>query len=176
MRFEFCDSRRLLENQAPIIGLARQNLGDVPLRHDAVAGAPDSRPHEKLLDIFQPARSLVEEIFAPTIAKHPPGNRHFAIFDFHPRGDQMLFVHPANRQRHLSHAERPAAIGAVEDDIGHFATAQSFGRLFAQYPSNRVRNVGFTAAIGTHNRGDARLEIKRRFVGERFEPKNCEIF
>src|SRR2546423_15501267 len=46
LRFVFGDARGLLKNHAPIFWLARKNLGDVSLRHDAVAGAPHARTHE----------------------------------------------------------------------------------------------------------------------------------
>ena len=52
--FEPRDASGLLEHQAPVVRLAGNELGDVPLRHDAVAGAAHAGAHEKLLNITQP--------------------------------------------------------------------------------------------------------------------------
>ncbi len=55
----------------------------------------------------------------------------------------------------LGHAGGLAVAGAGEDDIFHLDTAEAFSGLFAQYPGDRVGDVGFAAAIGTYDGGDA---------------------
>jgi hypothetical protein len=82
----------------------------------------------------------------------------------------MLAIDAADGQGNLGHAEGFAGIGAVEDDIGHFAAAQGLGRLLAQDPADGIGNIGFAAAIGADDGRDAGLKIQRRFVRERFEP------
>ena len=51
---------------------------------------------------------------------------------------QVLLIHSADRERHLSHAERLAAISAIKDHICHLAAAQGFGGLLPQYPTYSV--------------------------------------
>jgi hypothetical protein len=51
---------------------------------------------------------------------------------------EMVLVDAADGQGHFGHAEGFAGIGTVKDDIGHFAAAQRFGGLFAQYPTYSV--------------------------------------
>ena len=70
----------------------------------------------------------------------------------------MLLIHPADRERHLGHAQRLAAIGAIENHIGHLAAAQRLGRLLAQYPTDSVGDIGLTTPIGADDGRDARAE------------------
>ena len=79
LRLELGDAGGFFENHPAIFRLAGKNLGDVPLRHDAVAGAPNARAHEELLDVLEPARGLVDEIFAAAVAKDPPGDGDFVV-------------------------------------------------------------------------------------------------
>src|ERR1051325_6732836 len=44
LRLELCDPRGFFKNYPAVFRLARENLGDVSLRHDAVAGAANARP------------------------------------------------------------------------------------------------------------------------------------
>ena len=45
-----------------------------------------------------------------------------------------------------------ARVGAGEDDVGHFPTAQRLGRLLAEHPADRVEHVGFAAAVRARRR------------------------
>ena len=129
LRLELGDARRLLEHQAPILGSTRENLRDVPLRHDAVAGAPHPRAHEQLLDVLQPAGRSVDEILAAAISEHPPRHRHFVVGQLHPGRLQMILLHVADGQRHLRHPQRLPMVGPVEDHVGHLPTPQGLGGL-----------------------------------------------
>jgi len=46
--------------------------------------------------------------------------------------------------------------------------------LFAQYPTNRVEQIGFAATVRTDNGGNAFVEIEGRLIGEGFEPEKLE--
>ena len=176
LRFEFGYARGFLEDHPAVFRFAGQDLGDVPLRHDAVARASDARAHEKLLHVLQPARCPVDEIFAAAVAKNPPGNGHLVVGKFDSRRLQVLPVHVPNGQRHLGHAQRPATVRAVENHIRHFASPQRLGRLFAQHPPDRIGHVRFTASVRPDNRGNSRLEIQRGLVGKRLEAKHGQVF
>ena len=169
LRFELGDSCGFLKDHPSVIRFAGQNLGDIPLGHDAVAGPAHSGAHKKLLNVLQPARSLVQKIFAAAIAKHPACERDFVVSDLDSGGHEVLVIDSADGQRHFSHAERFAAIGTIKDHVGHFAAAQRLRRLLAQYPANSVRDIRFAAPVRPDNRGDPWLEIERCFIGERFK-------
>ena len=73
------------------------------------------------------------------------------------------------RQRHLGHAERTAAIGAREDDVLHLLAAQVLGRLLAHAPADGVHDVRLAAAVGSHHRSDGLVDLDDRAVTERLE-------
>ena len=98
LRLVLGDPGRLLEDHPAVFRLAREDLRDVALGHDAVAGAAHPRAHEQLLDVFQPARRLVDEILAPAVPENPARHRHLVVSHLDARRRQVLVVHPANRQ------------------------------------------------------------------------------
>src|SRR5436305_10709575 len=69
LRFIFRDAGGLLENHAPVFWFAGKNLSDISLGHDAVTSAAHAGAHEELLDVLEPAGSLIDEILAATIAE-----------------------------------------------------------------------------------------------------------
>src|SRR5687768_9729384 len=76
LALELRDARGFFEYHAAVVRFAGENLGDVPLGHDAVAGAPDTGAHEKLLDVLEAAGSFVDEIFAAAIAENAARDGH----------------------------------------------------------------------------------------------------
>ena len=58
-------------------------------------------------------------------------------------------------QGDLGEAQRLALAGAGEDDVFHAGAAQAFGALLAEDPTDGVAEVGFSAAVGAHDGGDA---------------------
>jgi hypothetical protein len=46
--------------------------------------------------------------------------------------------------------------------------------LLAQYPTNGIKHIGFSAAIRSNNGGDAFVKIKDRFIGKRLEAEKLE--
>src|SRR5207253_2068728 len=115
------------------------------------------------------------EILAAAIAENPPGDGDLVVSHLDTGGVQMLFIDVTDGQRNLSHTERFTAIGAIENNIRHFPTAQCFGGLLPQYPPDCVRYVGLPTPIGADNAGDAGLEIQRRFLRKGFESQNGQI-
>ena len=99
LRLELGDARGLFEDQAAVLGFAGEDLGDVALRHDAVAGPAHAGAHEELLDVLEPAGGLVDEIFAATVPEDAAGDGDFVVSPFDTGGPQMLLVHVADGQR-----------------------------------------------------------------------------
>src|SRR6516165_6477395 len=80
-----------------------------------------------------------------------------------------------HRERDLSHAERLALSCPREDDVLHSSAAQAFRALFSQHPTDGVADVGFAAAIGSHNGRDAgAMEAEIAAVIERLEALNID--
>ena len=169
------DAGGLLEHHTPVIRFAGDKLGDVPLRHDAVAGAAHAGAHEKLLNVPQSTRNFVDEILAAPVPKNAARDGHLVVRQIHPGRLELLGIDPPDRQRHLGHAQRLALVGAIENDIGHAGTSQCLGRLLPQNPAQCIRHIRFAATVRPHNRRHAWLKIERRLVRERFEAQGREI-
>ncbi len=86
-----------------------------------------------------------------------------------------LWIH--QRKGDLRHARGLPVAGSGEDHIFHLYAAQALGRLFSQNPRNRVGNVRFTTAIGSHDRGDPFAgELNLCPVAKGLESKNLDLF
>jgi hypothetical protein len=46
--------------------------------------------------------------------------------------------------------------------------------LLAEDPAHGIKQIGFSATVWADNGGDAFVEIKNRFIGERFETEKFE--
>jgi hypothetical protein len=88
---------------------------------------------------------------------------------------EVFLVYPADGEGDFGHAERFAAIGAVKNHIGHLAATKGFGRLFAEYPTYSVRDIGLTTPIGAYDSRDARLEVEGGLIREGFEPEDRQV-
>jgi hypothetical protein len=170
LRFETRDSGGLFEYHPAVIGLTGDDLRNIPLGHDAVTASAHSRSHEKLLDILQTARDFVDEIFASAIPEHPPCHCHLVKRHVDSCRLEVLRIDIAYCQGNFGHAQWLSIVGAVENNIGHFSAPKRLGRLLAQYPADRVRDVRFPTAVRSDNCRDARNKIKRRLVCERLKP------
>ena len=60
-----------------------------------------------------------------------------------------------HRQGDLRHPQRLTLARAGEDHVFHAGAAQALGALLAQDPTDGVAEVGFSAAVGTHDGRDA---------------------
>src|SRR5438552_1054639 len=138
LRLKLGDARRFFKYRPAIVRFARDDLRDVSLRHDAVTGAPNSRPHEKLLDVLESAGSFVDEILTATVTEYTTRERHLVVIDLDTSRFEMILIYVTDSQRYFSHPHRLATIGSIENHIGHFRTAQRFSRLLAQHPPDGI--------------------------------------
>ena len=165
---EFRDARGLFENRAAVFRAVAEDLVDLPLLHDRVGAAAHAGVHEQLVDVAQAARGFVEEILALAVAVDAARDS-----DLVPIGAEFLFAF-GEGHRDLGHAERGAAVGAAENDIGHFAAAEGFCGLLAENPAHGVEDIRLSAAVRADDGGDAAVEIQDGFCGEGFEADDFE--
>ena len=111
IHLELRDAGGLFEDRAAVFGLGRENRVDLALGHHRVGACADTRAHEEMLDIFEAALLLVDEILARAVAIDAAGDRHLMIV-----GAQFLLA-VRKRNRHFRRAEGLARVGSVEDDI-----------------------------------------------------------
>ena len=96
---------------------------------------------------------FIDGVFAVTAAKNAAGNAYFIKI----KAEAMVAV-----------VEKTSVTSATpkglrlplpgKNNIFHFAAAQIFGALLAQYPADRIRNVALAAAVGSNDCRNARTE------------------
>ena len=70
--------------------------------------------------------------------------------------------------------------GAGEDHVVHAGAAHRFGRAFAHHPADRLQHVGFAAAVGADDPGQAVLDAQLGRLDEaleagKFEPPDLHL-
>ncbi len=168
--FVFGDAGGLLENGAALLGLGGEDLVDLALGHDRVAGSADTGVHEQLLDVFEAAGLAVEEVFAAAVAIDAAHDLDLVEF-----AAELLFA-VGEEEGNLAHLGGFTGIGALKDDVLHLAAAKGLGGLFAEHPADGVGDVGFAAAVGADDGGDAGLEAQGGGIGEGLEAVELERF
>ena len=168
LRLVLRDAGRLFEDRAPLLGLRRQDLVDLALRHDRVAGPANAGVHEKLLDVLQSARLAVERVLALPVAVHATHDLDLVKF----AAELLLAI--GQEQRNLAQLRRLPGVGPLEDDVLHLAAAQRLGALFAQHPADGIGNVRLAASVRAHDRGDPRFEPESGRVREAFKAMELE--
>ena len=163
------DAGRLLQRGATIGGLVGQNLVHLSLGDDGIPVPADARVPEQLQHVLQTAGLAVDGIFALPVSVHPAGDAHLLILD----GQGMVGI--VKGQRHLSHAQRTALLGAVKDHVLHLGAPKSPGALLAQDPADRVGDVALAAAVGADDGRDAAAELQFRFLCKGFEPLHFQF-
>src|SRR5262249_17476133 len=136
-RLEPADPGGFFEDLAAVLMRRLQQGIDAALLDDRVSSLRGPGTEEEVLDVAQPARLLVDQVLALTVAVNAAGDLHFRS------GDVDDAVGVVEGDGDLGHAEAAAGAGAIEDDVGHFAAAHALGRLFAEGPFNGVDDIAF---------------------------------
>ena len=170
LAFVFGDAGGFLEDGAAFFGFGGEDLVDLALGHDRVGGAADAGVHEEVMDVAEAAEGAVEAVFGAAIAEDAAGDGDLVEVDFEG------FLAIGHGEGDFGHAEGFAFFGAVEDDVRHFAAAEGFGGGFAEDPADGVDDVGFAAAVGADDAGDALVEFEGGFVREGLEAVDFERF
>ena len=147
----FGNSRRVLEYAAALLALAGDHFGNFALPDDGIAVAADTGVHKQLVYIFQADCLTVDEVFAVPGAVIAARDGYFIIGTF--QLGKILGVIKGNGNLGISHWT--ATVGTAENNVLHFASAQAFGRDFAQNPAHCVGNIGFSRTVRPDDDGDA---------------------
>ena len=153
LRLVLGDTGGFFENRAAIFRATAQDQVDLALLHDGVGTATDTRIHEKLVNVTQTARRLVEEILTLAITIDAARDTNLIPLDA-----ELLFA-VGKGHRNLRHAEGIAAVRAAENDVRHFATTQGLCRLLTEHPADSIKDIRLSATIRAHHRRDATVEV-----------------
>ena len=162
------DAGGLLDEGAPVGGLAGEDLADLPLLDDGVGLAAQARVHEQLVDVAQPAHAAVHEVLGFAVPVEAPA--HYAL------GGAVgaVAVEARNLEVHLRHLQRLAGGAAVEDDVFHGSAAQALRALLPQNPIDGVGDVALAAAVRAHHPGDPALEAQLLLVAKALETHDLD--
>ena len=163
------DAGRLLEDAAPVDGVAREDAVDLPLLHERVAARDESGPEEEVAHVLQADGLLVDEVFALARAEEAARDDDVVGLD---RQHAVLVVEVEGS---LGHPHRRAAVGAVEDDVRHLLPAQRSRALLAEDPLHGVDDVRLPAPVRTDDPGEAAVEDELSAVRERLESVDLEF-
>ena len=159
----FGNAGGLLKKLPAVLRPGGHDIPDFPLADDGIAVPAEAGIHKQHLHVLQPDRGAVQEIFAFPRPVIPAGDLDVVGVEV------QLASGIVHRQRDLREAHRPAAGGAVEDDVLHLGAAQAFAGLLAQHPTHRVADIGLAGAVRPDHSGNPLSEGEHRFIGERFE-------
>ncbi len=164
------DARGLFDQPAPLLRLAGEDHADLSLLDDGVGPDAEAGVHQHVLDVLQAYQPAVQTVLALAAAEDAPADGDAAVV----RAGQVELG--AQGEEALGHAQRLAAVRAVEDDVLHGAAAQALGALLAEHPGDGFREVALAAAVGSDDGGDAAGEMDLYGIDEGFETGDLEAF
>ena len=120
--------------------------------------------HEKLVDIAQTRRLLVDVVLALAAAVVAPGHGHLGLLH---GGEDVGAV--VDDQRHLGEARLGPLGGTAEDDVLHLGAPEALGALLAHDPADGVGDIGLAGAVWPHDGRDVLTEVQHRLIREALE-------
>ena len=165
---EAADAGGLLEDHAAVARRRLQQAVDFALLDDAVGLRAHAGARQKVADVAEPGGIAIDEVFAFAAAIDAAGDMHLG------RVERQQPVGVVESERDFGGVQGPAAAGAVEDDVGHFAAAEALDALFAQHPLDGVDDVRLARAVRPHHHRDARRKLEPGAVGETLETDDFE--
>ena len=182
------DAGGLFDQLAPIGRARAQDHPDLALLDDGVGLLPEARVHQQFVDVLQPARLAIDQVFTFARSKQPAGDLDLAGRRFDELGMVAIAVGVMSRgvlahllqqgwrDNDVAEAKTDfggpgglARIGTVEDDVFHLVAAEALGALLAEHPRQRIGHVGLTAAVGSDNGGDTTVECQLGPIREGLE-------
>ncbi|MNZ64336.1 hypothetical protein D3C78_825040 [compost metagenome] len=160
------DAGGFLDEVAQVLGLGLDQLGDHPLLDDRVAARAQAGAEEDVGDVAAAAFGAVQVIGVLPVTGDLAADGDFRIGGIFAQQRGLAVVED---QLDAGLADRFAAGGAVEDDIGHRLATQVLRRAFAHHPAHRIDDVGLAAAIGPDHGRHVAGEVDGGRVDERLE-------
>src|SRR5207237_4129744 len=128
--------RGALEQHAPLLRLARQDLLDLPLADHRAVAAAEARIREQLDEVGAADRRAVDEVLALAAAVEAPSDRDLAEVELLERS-----VGVVEEELDLAELGRRAAGRAGEEDVVRLFGAQLVRAQAAGCPEQRVGHV-----------------------------------
>src|SRR5262249_35478349 len=140
---ETTDAGGFLEDGPSFLGGRLEQHIDPALLDYGIGVRAGATAEKKLLDVLEPRRLLVDEIFAFAAAIDAARNLDFLAFG----GQGTAAVVEGHGD--LGHPEAAARRRALENDVRHLVAAQALGALLAQDPADRIYDIRLSGAVGS---------------------------
>ena len=112
---------------------------------------------------------LFDVVFGFAGAKQPPGDSHFGVIQ------RELMRRVIKGERDFAETLLGAIGRAVEHHVQHLLAAQAFGGHLAQAPTDGIRNIGFSAAVRSHDRSNPGLKFNPGSFRKRLKTDHLEM-
>ena len=158
------DARGLFEQTPAFLRALRENRVDHAALDDRVGVGTEPGIPAELLHIAQATGRTVDRVLAAAVAEDGAADLDFA----EGHGQHAIFV--GDPENHGAAADGTPVDGPLKNHLLHSGAAHDRRPLLAQHPANRVADVGFSAAVGSHDRRNALVELDVRALGNDLNP------
>src|SRR5215831_3348506 len=167
---ELPEAGGVLDQDAPFLGLAREDLLDLALPDNRAVAAAEADVREQLDEIRAPHGRAVHEVLPLAPAVQPPRDRDLAELEVLHRA--VLVV---EQQLDLAVVRRLSAAGrAGEEDVVRLLGTQLVRAQAAGGPEHRVGDVRLSGAVRTDHDRHARLEPNLDGIREGLEAADAD--
>ncbi len=174
VRLIFADARGLLEDQPSVRLGCTDEVFNLALFEDRISTSAYSGIHQQFADVLQPAKLIVDPVFALAAFVYLTGYLH--LFGFDLQLSRPTAVGIGENQSHFRGPERFSAAAPAEYDVGHLPASQALDTLLSEHPLDSVNDVALAAAVWPDDTRYARVEKKFRLVGETLESVQYDLF
>src|SRR5690606_21045165 len=169
----FGDAGGLFDEQAELVGLGLDELGNHALFDDRIAARPQPGAEEDVGNVPAAAFGTVEEVLVLPFPGHLAAAGDLVVAGVFALEGTVAVVED---QRDGGLTYRLAGVGAVEDDVGHRHATQVLRRALAHDPAHRINDVGLAKAIGPHHCRHIAREVNGGRIHEGLEACQFDAF
>jgi hypothetical protein len=160
------DAGRFLQDQAPVLRLGGDQLGDLTLPHQRRRVGPGRGVGEQQLHVARPHFLAVDPVARAGAAIDPA---HHLQHRMSAERDRRAAVGVVDGQRHLGVVAAGPPARASEDHVVHAGPAHRLGRVRAHHPAQAFQQVRLAAAVGADDAGQPRFDPKVGRIDEGLE-------
>ena len=165
----FHNARSFFKNLASVIGTVGKNFTYAALSDDGISVLADACVTEKLANIAQTCRGFVDTVFAFSRTEGAACNNNLGKR----RSKQSVRI--VKIHGNFAVGQRLALFRPAENKVIDSFAAQRTCILLAQNKAKSVRNVAFSATVGTQNTRNSVFENQFGFFCKRFEPADFKL-
>ena len=166
---------RFFEHLPPFLRLGGDDGSDFALADEGRAMRAGRGIGKDERDILGPHILAIRAIGRACAAFYAPNDFQFILGCRIEHARRRMAFHIGD-DRDFGKIARGPCRRACENHIFHAAPAHGFGRALAHHPADRFQKIGFAAAIGTDNAGEAAFDAQLGRLDKTFEARQAQFF